>query len=44
MKMKLLTAAAIAAAVTFGVSAAGNGPAQAQQEFITIGTGGSTGV
>ncbi len=42
MNMKLLTAAAIAAAVTFGLSA--TGPAQAQQKFITIGTGGITGV
>ena len=44
MKMKLLTAAAIAAAVTFGVSAIGAGPVQAQQQFVTIGTGGVTGV
>jgi len=44
MKMKLLTAAAIAAAVTFGVSAAGTGTAQAEQKLITIGTGGITGV
>jgi TRAP transporter TAXI family solute receptor len=42
MNMKLLTAAALAAAVTYGLSAAG--PAQAQQKFITIGTGGITGV
>ena len=44
MKMKLLTAAAIAAAVTFGVSTIGAGPVQAQQQFVTIGTGGVTGV
>jgi len=42
MNMKLLTAAALAAAVTLGLSA--TGPAQAQQKFITIGTGGITGV
>jgi TRAP transporter TAXI family solute receptor len=44
MKMKLLTAAAIAAAVTVGVSAIGESPAQAEQQFVTIGTGGVTGV
>jgi len=44
MKMKLLTAAAIAAAVTMGVSAIGESPAQAEQRFVTIGTGGVTGV
>ena len=44
MKMKLLTAAAIAAAVTIGVSAIGAGPVQAEQQFVTIGTGGVTGV
>lgn len=44
MKMKLLTAAAIAAAVTLGVSAIGAGPVQAEQQFVTIGTGGVTGV
>jgi TRAP transporter TAXI family solute receptor len=44
MKMKLLTAAAIAAAVTIGLSATGTSPAQAQQKFVTIGTGGVTGV
>lgn len=44
MKQKFLTAAAIGAALAFGVSAAGTGPAQAQQEFVTIGTGGVTGV
>jgi TRAP transporter TAXI family solute receptor len=42
--MKLLTAAAIAAAVTFGFGAAGTTPAKAQQKFVTIGTGGVTGV
>lgn len=44
MKMKLLTAAAIAAAVTLGVSAIGTSPVQAEQQFVTIGTGGVTGV
>jgi len=44
MKMKLLTAAAIAAALTVGVSAIGESPAQAEQRFVTIGTGGVTGV
>ena len=44
MKMKLLTAALFAAALTFGVSAIGAGPVQAQQKFVTIGTGGVTGV
>lgn len=44
MKMKLLTAAAIAAATTLGVSAIGSAPVQAQQQFVTIGTGGVTGV
>ena len=44
MKMKLLAAAAIAAAVTFGVSTIGAGPARAEQRFVTIGTGGVTGV
>lgn len=44
MKMKLLTAAAIAAAVTLGVSAFDAGSARAEQKFVTIGTGGVTGV
>ncbi len=44
MKMNLLAAAAIAAAVTLGVSATGTKPAEAQQRFVTIGTGGVTGV
>lgn len=44
MKMKLLAAAAIAAAVTFGVSTIGAGPVRAEQRFVTIGTGGVTGV
>jgi TRAP transporter TAXI family solute receptor len=44
MKTKLLTAAAIAAAVTFGVSAFDAGSARAEQKFVTIGTGGVTGV
>jgi len=44
MKMKFLTAAAIAAAATIGMSTVGSGPAQAEQQFVTIGTGGVTGV
>jgi len=44
MKAKLLTAATLAAAVTLGIWAAGSQPVQAQQQFITIGTGGVTGV
>ena len=44
MKMKLLTAAVLTAAVTLGVSAIGADPVQAQQQFVTIGTGGVTGV
>jgi TRAP transporter TAXI family solute receptor len=44
MKVKLLTVATLAAAVTLGVWAAGSQPVQAQQQFITIGTGGVTGV
>ena len=44
MKVKLLTAASLAAAVTIGVWSLGSAPVQAQQKFITIGTGGVTGV
>ena len=44
MKITLLTAAAIAAATTLGMSAIGSMPAQAEQQFVTIGTGGVTGV
>ena len=44
MKTKLLTAAAIAAAVAFGVSTFDAGSARAEQRFVTIGTGGVTGV
>ncbi|MDH3228258.1 MAG: TAXI family TRAP transporter solute-binding subunit [Alphaproteobacteria bacterium] len=44
MKVKLLTAATLAAAVTLGVWSLGSAPVQAQQKFITIGTGGVTGV
>jgi TRAP-type uncharacterized transport system substrate-binding protein len=44
MKVKLLTVATLAAAVTLGVWAAGSQPVRAQQQFITIGTGGVTGV
>jgi len=44
MKMKFLTAAAIAAAATIGMSTVGSDPAQAEQQFVTIGTGGVTGV
>jgi TRAP transporter TAXI family solute receptor len=44
MKVKLLTAAVLAAAVTIGIWSLGSAPVQAQQQFITIGTGGVTGV
>jgi len=44
MKVKFLTTAILAAAVTLGVWSSGSAPVQAQQKFITIGTGGVTGV
>ncbi len=44
MKARILTAATLAAAVTLGIWSLGAAPAQAQQKFITIGTGGVTGV
>ena len=45
MKMKTLTVAALAAAVTLGIMAVGSTPAEAQgKQFIAIGTGGPTGV
>ncbi len=44
MKARILTAATLAAAVTLGIWSLGTAPAQAQQKFITIGTGGVTGV
>ena len=44
MKVRLLTAATLAAAVAIGVWATGSTPVQAEQKFITIGTGGVTGV
>ncbi|UCH76046.1 MAG: TAXI family TRAP transporter solute-binding subunit, partial [Rhodospirillales bacterium] len=44
MKLKLLTTATLAAAVTVGVWSISSAPVEAQQKFITIGTGGVTGV
>jgi len=44
MKVKLLSAATLAAAMTLGVWAVGTTPVQAEQRFVTIGTGGVTGV
>lgn len=44
MDSKILTAAALAAVVAAGAWSVGSEPARAQQKFVTIGTGGVTGV
>jgi TRAP transporter TAXI family solute receptor len=44
MKFKLFASATLAAAFALGLWAVGSTPVQAQQKFITIGTGGVTGV
>jgi len=44
MKAKFLTTATLAGAMILGIWSIGSEPVQAQQKFITIGTGGVTGV